>query len=103
MKSRKKVARKLRTVGATSADISGYQKATTAAGNASLDSGDAVAVALRGATLDQVFKLTARAMHKAGRAEGGVRAIERELRAKYGKLNPGLARMSLGNRLRAAQ
>jgi hypothetical protein len=102
MKSRKKVAKKLRTFGSTSADISRYQKATTAAGHSSLDSGDAVAVALRGATLDQVFKLTARAMHKAG-AEGGVRVIERELRKRYGKLNPGLARMSLGNRLRAAQ
>lgn len=103
MKSRKKVVKKLRTFGGTTADISDYRKATTAAGNSSLDSGDAVAVALRGATLDQVFKLTARAMHKSGRAEGGVRNIERELRAKYGKLNPGLARMSLGNRLRAAQ
>ena len=103
MKTRKKVAKKLRTFGATTADINGYQKATTAAGNSSLDSGDAVAVALRRAALDQVFRLTARALHKSGRAEGGVGVIERELRAKYGRLNPGLARMSLGNRLRAAQ
>jgi hypothetical protein len=102
MTNRKKQVKKVRTFGATTADISGYQKATTAAGNPSLDSGDAVAIALRGATLDQVFRLTARAMHKAG-AEGGVRVIERELRKRYGKLNPGLARMSLGNRLRAAQ
>jgi hypothetical protein len=103
MKSRKQDAKKLRTFGSTTADISGYQKVTTAAGHSSLDSGDAVAIALRGATLDQVFKLTARALHKSGRAEGGVRAIEADLRKRYGKLNAGLARMSLGNRLRAAQ
>jgi hypothetical protein len=100
MKNRKKVE-KLRQVGATTADISSYEQVTTAAGNDSLDCGDDIAKQLRGATLDQVFKLTARALHKSGRAEGGVRAVERELRAKYGKLNPGLARMSLGNRLRA--
>lgn len=104
MTNRKQVKKEkvLRQVGEATADISNYEHVTTAAGNASLDCGDAVAVSLRGKTLDQTFKIAARALHKSGGAEGGVRAIERELRARYAKLNPGLARMSLSCRIRGA-
>lgn len=65
---------------------------TTASGNKSLDNGDAVALMLRGADLDTVYKI--------GAKELGV--SEQELRTKYAHLNPGQQRMNVGNRVRAA-
>ncbi|OPZ77058.1 MAG: hypothetical protein BWY79_01338 [Actinobacteria bacterium ADurb.Bin444] len=57
------------------------------------DNGDTVAVILRQAhTLDDVYRLTAKHL--------GVK--EADLRAKYGRLNPGQQRMNCGNRLRGA-
>lgn len=65
---------------------------TTASGNKSLDNGDAVALLLRGADLDTVYKI--------GAKELGV--DEQELRKKYAHLNAGQQRMNVGNRVRAA-
>ena len=67
-----------------------YNKGESNAGNISYDSGDAIAQELRGMALEDVYDLVAR---KSGETE-------RMLKAKYGKLNPGMQRMNLGNRLR---
>ena len=64
----------------------------TAGGNPSVDNGDALAKALRGAELDAVYAQAAKAL--------GV--PEAELRTRYAGLNPGMQRMNLGNRMRAA-
>lgn len=57
------------------------------------DNGDPVARLLRDAhTLDDVYKVTAKHL----------KVPEKELRAKYGHLNPGQQRMNCGNRLRGA-
>jgi hypothetical protein len=72
-------------------DISHYRKVKTATGNTSLDCGDQLARELAGLDLDATYELAAR---KLGVSAG-------ELRAKYLKLNPGMQRMNLGNRIRA--
>lgn len=64
----------------------------SASGNKSFDNGDAVALLLRGADLDTVYKI--------GAKELGVE--EKELRTKYAHLNAGQQRMNIGNRVRAA-
>lgn len=64
----------------------------TAGGNVSVDSGDKLAQELRGATLDQVYARAAKELNEK----------EADLRAKYKHLNPGMQRMNLGNRIRAA-
>lgn len=57
------------------------------------DNGDAVAMILRDAhSLGDVYKVTAKHL--------GV--TEKELKARYGHLNPGQQRMNCGNRLRGA-
>lgn len=66
------------------------ERLKTAAGNPIVDSGDEVAVALRGKDLDQVYAVVAKRIGE----------TEKDLRAKYGKLNFGMQRMNLGNRLR---
>lgn len=63
----------------------------TAGGNPSVHNGDALAVFLRGKSLEQVFELASKHL------EGGG-----ALRAKYAHLNPGQQRMNVGNRLRSA-
>ncbi len=55
-----------------------------------IDNGDEVAAQLREIDLDALYTLVAK--------EGGPK--ESELRAKYEKLNKGMQRMNLGNRLR---
>lgn len=73
----------------------GYHKDTekkTAGGNTSIDNDDEVAKKFRGKDLDAVYAMTAKAL--------GV--TEKELRARYTKLNVGMQRMNLGNRFRAA-
>lgn len=62
----------------------------TPAGNPIVDSGDEVARALRGKDLDTVYAVVAKRI--------GV--TEKELRGEYAKLNVGMQRMNLGNRLR---
>lgn len=63
------------------------------AGNATMDNGDAVAKRLRGAALEDVYEEAAKVLGESVSA----------LQAKYKHLNPGMQRMNLGNRMRAAQ
>lgn len=81
-----------RSIGGTTADVSDYDRVKTPAGNISLDNGDAVAKQLRGKDLDDVYGAVAKA------ADLSVR----ELKTRYGHLNPGMQRMNLGNVLRGA-
>lgn len=77
------------------ADLSKYvinKEVKTAGGNASVDCGDATAARLRGMSLDAVYKEAATVLKEA----------EKDLRARYAHLNPGMIRMNLGNRVRAA-
>jgi hypothetical protein len=69
-----------------------YERTTTATGNKSYDSADALAVRLRGLELDEVYKEAAAALQ--------VSVVV--LKARYAKLNPGMQRMNLGNRMRGA-
>jgi hypothetical protein len=75
------------------ADISHYVKgaAKTVSGNKTHDSGDAVATKYRGLAIDLVY----------ADAAGILGVPVNELKNKYGKLNLGMQRMNLGNRVRA--
>jgi hypothetical protein len=85
--------RKARLIkGTLVAHFAEYVKVTTATGNKSYDSGDKVAVRLRGLELDAVYAEAATVL----------KTPEAELRAKYARLNAGMQRMNLGNRIRAA-
>lgn len=64
----------------------------TAGGHVSVHNGDAIAVKLLGKDLDTVYAAAAKALKE----------DEADLRAKYAHLNPGMQRMNLGNRMRAA-
>ena len=81
-------------------DLSRYTKVASAAGHSSYDNGDAAALKLRSKDLDLVYEIVAKALSK---AEGDTtpEKVERELKARYGKLNVGMQRMNLGNRYRA--
>jgi hypothetical protein len=83
-------------------DRSGFKPYKTEDGVKGLDNGDKIAKQLRGLDLDGVYSETARAIRHAGTEEGTIEDIESSLRKRYGKLNPGQQRMSLGNRLRGA-
>lgn len=72
-------------------NVSHYRRAVTASGNVSLDCGDPLAKELSGLDLDAVVTRAARVLQ----------VTEQSLRDRYGKLNNGLARMSIGNRVRA--
>lgn len=95
-KAKKKAAPKkeagTRTIGGKVVDLSSYQKAKSASGSTSLNNGDAVATKLQGKDLKEVYELAAKATGETVNA----------LKAKYGKLNAGMQRMSLGNRIRGA-
>jgi hypothetical protein len=80
----------IRTVAGREHDISGYEKVKNASGHTSYDNGDDVAQTLRGKTLDEVYALASKKLKEP----------EKDLRTKYKNLNPGMQRMSLGNRLR---
>ncbi len=80
----------IRTVAGREHDISGYEKVKNASGHTSYDNGDDVATKLRGKTLDEVYAHAAKTLKEP----------EKDLRAKYKHLNPGMQRMSLGNRMR---
>lgn len=64
----------------------------TPSGRKAFDTNDKIAAKLRGLGLDQAY------------AEAAIWCDipEAELRAKYGHLNPGMQRMNLGNKMRAA-
>lgn len=62
-------------------------------GNATMDNGDALAKKLRGAALEDVYEEAAKVLGESVSV----------LQAKYKHLNPGMQRMNLGNRMRAAQ
>ena len=64
----------------------------TAGGHVSVHNGDEIAQKLIGKDLDQVYSMAARTLKE----------DEADLRKKYKHLNPGMARMCLGNRMRAA-
>lgn len=97
-KSAKKAAKKtsngvtVRVVAGREHDISNYEKSTSAGGHTSYDNGDDLAAKLRGKTLDEVYAYAAKTL----------KVDEKTLRAQYKKLNPGMQRMNLGNRLRKA-
>lgn len=74
-------------------DLSHYAKVKSASGNASLDNADETAKRLRGMDLDDVYSLASKTLKEPVTV----------LRARYKKLNPGMQRMNLGNRIRGAQ
>lgn len=78
-----------------------YERVKTAAGSVSFDNGDKVARTLRGLDLDAAYDAVARALRDSGDFDS-IAAAEEMLRAKYKRLNPGMQRMNLGNRLRGA-
>jgi hypothetical protein len=67
-----------------------YHKGNANSGVISLDCGDKVAADLRGEALEDVYERAAKTLGETVRA----------LKLKYGKLNPGMQRMNLGNRIR---
>lgn len=64
----------------------------TESGRKAYDTNDKVAKALRGATIEEAYSIAAKALH----------CTVKELVQKYGNLNKGQQRMTLGNRMRAA-
>jgi len=87
-----------RRVGDRRYDCSGYTRKVagkvlkSAHGHATMDNGDDVAKQLRGAELDDVYKAASKLLGETQTA----------LRERYKHLNPGMQRMNLGNRMRAA-
>lgn len=75
--------------------------AKTASGNKTVDNGDKLANKLRGMELDAVYKLAVETMN-AALEEGEEKVTVASLQKKYGKLNLGMQRMNLGNRMRGA-
>lgn len=74
-------------------NVSAYQTAKTPGGSSTKICGDAVSLALLGATLDEAYTFVS-----------AVVAIpEADLRAKYGERNLGQQRMFLGNLIRGAE
>lgn len=93
-KAKKKSAKSAgaRTIGGKVVDLSKYTKSKSAAGSTSLHNGDQVAEKLAGKDLKDVYELAAKATGESVNA----------LKTKYGKLNAGMQRMALGNRIRGA-
>ena len=84
---------RLKKVGDKEFDLSEYVAVKSAGGNSSLDNGDKLAKDLRGLDIEEVYK---RATKVLGREEVDA------LRKRYAKLNVGMQRMNMGNRMRAA-
>jgi hypothetical protein len=82
---------RLKRVGDKEFDLSAYVAVKSAGGNSSLDCGDDLAEKLRGMELDEVYALAAKKLDMP----------EKVLRQRYAKLNIGMQRMNLGNRMRA--
>ena len=72
----------------------GYFQTIASSGKASLDNGDGIAIALRGASPQQVLQVAQEIADEAGTAI--------DLKSKYAKLNLGQVRMNSGNRIRGA-
>lgn len=89
MAKRQKIERR---VGGSTADITHYVKVKSASGHSSLDCGDDVAKSLRGKSLDEIYKLAARATGKS----------ERSLRRRWSHLNVGMQAMCARNAIRGA-
>lgn len=68
---------------------SNYAVAIAGSGRKSLSNGDAVAKALEGRPLDDLYSIA-------------LRVLEMDLRPRYDRLNPGAQRMNIGNRFRNA-
>lgn len=87
-----------RRVGDRRYDCSGYVRKVggkalkSASGNATMDNGDDVAKQLRGLDLEDVYAAAAKLL-----GESKTSLVQR-----YAHLNPGMQRMNLGNRMRAA-
>lgn len=83
------------TIGKTPFDLSKYMvnsEVRTASGRPSVDAGDRVATNLRGKGLDEVYEIAAQVLEESAAS----------LQSRYEHLNPGMQRMNLGNRIRAA-
>lgn len=78
--------------GALSVDLDKYSKVKGSDGKATLDIGDDTAKVFRDMDINEQYSYASKVL--------GVTA--KELRAKYQHLNPGMQRMNLGNRVRAA-
>lgn len=85
--------KRIKRIGDQKHDLTRYETVIAASGNTSLDCGDPLAAALRGKSLDDVYKAAAKEL----------REPEADLRKRYAHLNPGMQRMNLGNRMRAAR
>lgn len=72
----------------------------TAGGNKTIDCGDKLADRLRGKDLEAVYTEAAKVLNTA-LEEGDDAVTVKSLKGKYGKLNVGMQRMNLGNRMRA--
>lgn len=75
-------------------------KAKTASGNVTIDSGDKLADKLRGKPIDEVYDEAVKVLNTA-LEEGQEKHTKKSLMDKYGKLNLGMQRMNLGNRMRS--
>lgn len=78
----------------------GYNKDTerkTAGGHTSVDNNDKLAQKLRGKDLDSVYAEAAKVLTD----DDGNKLSVQALKKQYGKLNVGMQRMNLGNRMRA--
>jgi outer membrane biosynthesis protein TonB len=84
---KKSTAKGVRTIGGKEVDLSKYSKVKAPGGGVSFNNGDSTAKKLEGKTLDEVYKIVAK----------DTKQEEKDLRAKYKHLNPGMQRMSLGN------
>ena len=69
-------------------DKAKYAKTKAASGSASLHNGDAVAMTLAGLTLAETLEIADKVMP------------DNDFKTRYSKLNPGMQRMNIGNRLR---
>ena len=72
-------------------------KVQAASGKRSFDNADALALALRGKTLDEAYTICAKAL----KAEGEPTTVK-ALKSRYSHLNNGHQRMCIGNKVRAA-
>lgn len=78
-----------KTTTTVNANREGYTKSKSASGSASLHNGDPVATACEGMTIEDMFKMAKRMTGE-------------DYSEKYAKLNVGMQRMNLGNRIRGA-
>ena len=70
-------------------------------GKKGIDNGDEVATKIRSVTLGDLYVLTAKAVKSLKKDAGTIDTVVDTLGEKYGKLNAGMQRMNLGNKLRA--